>query len=159
MRKFITNLKYNIKISELRKEVRIRKIRVLFYVTENQKWCYQSLYDLLAKSDIFEPFVVVSLLTSVHSGNDSTRNNIEENYEFFKSRGMNVKYGYKDGAYINLKIFSPDIIFYEQQWGLPRIHRPYKLSRQALTCYCPYGLSLFNHDEDYAENFNYYLYI
>ena len=152
--KIIVNLRYRIKIAKLRKSVKTRKIRVLFYVTENQKWCYQSLYDLLAKSEIFEPFVVASILNSVHAGNDSTRNNLEENYEFFKSRGMNVEYGYVNGAYINLKDFQPDIVFYEQLWGLPHAHKARRVAKFAFTCYCPYGLSLFNQDEDYLfKNF------
>lgn len=118
-----------------------KKVRVLFYVSENQKWGYQSLYEELDKNPQFEPIVVVSLLTSVHEGIDKTRNNLEENFLFFKSRGMNVEYGYKDGQYIDLKTFEPDIVFYEQPWSLPKKNSPYNVSKYALTCHCPYSIT------------------
>lgn len=58
------------------------KIRVLFLVRENSKWSYDSLYKLMKESKIFDPIIVVSLLTSVVEGLDTTRNNLEDNYLF-----------------------------------------------------------------------------
>lgn len=144
---------YNKKLSQLRNN-KNRKIRVLFYVTENSKWGYQSLYEEFKKNDKFEPLVVVSLLDVVHKGKDKTRNNLEENYNFFKTRGMNVKYAYKDHKYVDLKTFKPDIIFYDQPWGLPSLNRPTNVSKFALTCYCSYGFPMYNLETDYRENFH-----
>lgn len=158
IKRFICNNRYKAKIKQLCKINGTRKIRVLFYVCENSKWCYQSLYDLLASSKMFEPVIIVSVLKHVSDANNNAHNILAENYNFFKSKGMNVEYGYKDNRYINLKNFSPDIVFYEQPYGLPRTHNPYAVSTFALTCYCPYGLSYFNYKDSYKFKFHYCLF-
>jgi len=134
------------------------KIKVVFLIRENQKWTYQSLYEILDKSDKFEPLVLVSILTLSAKGKDKTRNNLNENYNFFKSKGMNVDYAYKDGKYIDLKIFNPDIIFYDQEWDLPVIHKPKCVSEFALTCYCSYGYELLEKEKAYTQEFHRFLY-
>lgn len=154
IRYFFTQLNYKKVLKKLKQEVKQRKIRVLFYVCENQKWAFQTLYELLEKDSIFEPFVVVSLLNHVISGDDKTRNNLEENYQFFKSRGMNVKYGIRNGKTIPLEEFKPDIVFYEQQWELPKTHKPYNVSKYALTAYSYYSLPIFDYTGDYSRKFH-----
>lgn len=155
---FVCQKNYNKKIKQIKNYPTEKRIRVLFYVTENSKWGYQSLYDELEKDDNFEPLVVVSLLTGVHKGKDKTRNNLEENYKFFKSRGMNVEYAYKNSKYLDLRIFHPDIVFYEQPWGLPNKYKPHNVSRYALTCYCPYGYSMMQEVQGYKQNFHKFIY-
>ena len=127
------------KIKDIQKSS--RKLKVVFYVSENQKWCYQSLYEEFEKNSNFEVLVVVYLLETVHSKTDKTKNSLEENYLFFKSRGMRVEYGYKDGQYIDLRTFKPDIVFYEQPWSLPKMNMPYRISTYALACHCPYSIT------------------
>ena len=124
-------------LQKLRNEIKTRPLKVIFLVRENQKWTYKSLYEQFEKSEHFEPLVLVSILTLAHKGKDKTRNNLDENYKFFKSQGLNVDYAYKNGKYINLKEFNPDIVFYDQQWDLPTIHKPHRVSDFALTMYCP----------------------
>jgi len=145
-------------LQKLRNEIKTRPLRVIFLIRENQKWTYHSLYEEFEKSEHFEPIVLVSLLTLAHKGKDKTRNNLDENYKFFKSQGLNVDYAYKNGKYINLKEFNPDIVFYDQQWDLPRIHKPLYVSKFALTMYCPYFYGLLENREGYFENFHKLLY-
>ena len=154
IRYFFTQLNYKKVLKKLKQEVKQRKIRVLFYVCENSKWAFQTLYELLEQDAIFEPFVVVSLLKRVISGNDKTRNNLEENYQFFKARGMNVEYGIRNGKTIPLEEFKPDIVFYEQQWELPTTHKPYNVSKYALTAYSYYSLPIFEYTGDYSRKFH-----
>lgn len=124
-------------------------IKVIFLVSENQKWQYQDLYDCFEKDKRFQPLVLISLLTAVHEGIDKTRNNLEENYNFFKSRGMNVEYCYQNGEYLSLKNFNPNIVFYEQPWDLPYIYMPENVSAYALTFYENYFyLGMFERDID-----------
>lgn len=134
------------------------KIKVVFLIRENQKWVYQSIYEEFEKSDKFEPLVLVSILTLAASGKDKTRKRLEENYNFFKSRGINVECAYKDGKYIDLKVFNPDIVFYDQSWDLPKKHEPYYVSTFALTCYCPYSYEVIGFPEDYTSTFHRFLY-
>lgn len=130
------------------------KIRVIFIVSENQKWGYQGVYEAFDKDEHFEPLILISLLDVVHKGKDTTRLNFEENYNFFKSKGMNVEYAYKDGKYLDLKSFNPDVVFYEQPWGLPKRYKPYYVSKFALTCYSDYGSCLFHSPNNYKQNFH-----
>ena len=64
---------------------------------------------------------------------------------------------YKDGKYIDLEEFKPDIVFYEQPWGLPRRYKPYYVSKFALTFYLPYGFSMLDYIGDYNRNFHCHL--
>ncbi len=130
------------------------KIKVIFLIRENQKWTYQSVYEEFEKSDKFEPLVLVSLLTLAAKGKDKTRNNLQENYEFFKSRGMNVDYAYKNGKYVDLEEFKPDIVFYDQPWDLPEIHKPFNVSKFALTMYSPYYYGILDNNEGYFADFH-----
>ena len=114
------------------------KIRVIFLISENSKWKAQSLYDLMSKSTVFEPIIALTLMTGVHKGDDITRNNLEEDYNFFTSKGMNVVYAYSDNRYVDLNNFSPDIVFYQQPWDLSFIQSPEFVSKFALTYYIPY---------------------
>ena len=151
-----TNCEHNYKkvLKRIQGYPKNRRIRVLFYVSENSKWGYQSLYELFNSSTKFEVIVCVGILNSVHNGYDKTRKNLEENYIFFKKQAMNVHYAYKNGQYINLKEFKPDIVFYEQKWDLPRLYRPYMVSEFALTCYCSYGFELFKNSWNYSWEFH-----
>lgn len=128
-------------LKRIKKSKGSKPVKVLFLVTENSKWGYQSLYETFDKDEDFEPLVVVSVLKDVHKGKDKTRMNLEENYNFFKSRGMKVEYGYKNHKYIDLRKFNPDIVFYEQPWGIPHIHKPKKVSAYALCAHISYGIA------------------
>lgn len=114
------------------------KIRVLFLISENSKWKAQALYDLMAQSNKFEPIIALTLMTEVHKGEDITRNNLEQDFKFFSSKGMNVVYAYKNGDYVNLKNFNADIVFYQQPWDISKKQFPEVVSKFALTYYIPY---------------------
>ena len=150
--------RYARKLESLKEKIKTDKIRVAFLVRENQKWGYQSLYELFKSDERFEPIVLVSLLGLAHKGKDKTRFNLEENYDFFKKKGMNVKYAYINGKYLNLKSFNPDIVFYDQPWDLPEIHSIKTVSEFALTCYIPYGVSILDLKDDYTQDFHKLLY-
>lgn len=145
-------------LNNLSQKIKTGKIRVVFLVRENQKWAYQSLYEQFEKDERFEPIVLVSLLMLSHKGKDKTRNNLEENYEFFKSRNMKVEYAYKNGEYIDLKEFHPDMVFYDQQYDLPEFHKPQVVSEYALTFYSSYSYELLETEDDYTNEFHSYLY-
>lgn len=161
LRNFIKYHKCQANYAKKLEEISLRtnkKIKIVFLVRENQKWSYQSIYESLESDPRFETIVLVSLLKLSHDGKDKTRNNLEENYKFFKSKGINVDYAYQNGDYIDLKLFSPDIVFYDQPWDLPQIHEPDYVSNFALTCYVPYGFGVLDFKKDYTEKFHKLLY-
>ena len=135
------------------------KIRVLFLVSEISKWKAQSLYDLMDKSERFEPVIAITILTGAHLGDDKTRNNAEEIYNYFAQKGMRVEYAYKNHEYIDLKELNPDIIFYQQPWSLDTIQNTRHMSKYALTFYVPYYVN--NHTllpMDYDKDFHKFLF-
>lgn len=134
-----------------------KPLKVLFLVMENSKWCCQSIYDEMDKDSMFEPLIAVSIIRDAHNGKDLSRNILEENYQFFKARNMNVDYAYRNNRYVDLRIFSPDIVFYEQPWDIPRLHKPLNVSGFALTCYQTYGLTFFKNKASYTKKFHKYL--
>ncbi len=125
-------------IKRLQEEVKHRKLRVCFLVQETQKWNAQSLYDEMEKSDIFEPFVVVTRLPD-----NNYRNSFEHNVEFFKNQCKNVEIGFDETTEtpIDIKSFKPDIVFYQQPWGLFYNQNPEYVSQFALPYYFPYSIA------------------
>lgn len=158
IRHLICKNNYKNKIKQIKKISKTRPINVVFIALENEKWGYQALYESLSKDSCFNPVVLVGINYDIHKKKDCTKYNLEENYEFFREKGIKVEYIYQDGKYKNLKDFKPDMVFYEQQWGLPKFLRPEAVSKYALTFYCPYGLSLLNYKSDYMRKFHSYLY-
>lgn len=128
-------------LNKLKQEVKTRPLRVIFLVTEKQKWGYQSLYENFLADKHFEPIIVASCVTAKHEINEEERCSVEENIEFFKEKGINVEKAYIDNEYIDLTTFNPDIIFYQQPWGMPELHSPYRMSKYALCCYCSYSIA------------------
>lgn len=149
---------YNEKLDKLSKQK--SKIRVAFLVSENSKWQYQSVFEEMQKEGNFDPFVLVTLLTSAHKGKDKTRYNLKENYDFFKKRNIPVYKAYdeKKKKYINLNKFNPDLVFYQQPWEIAKNQNITEVSKFALTFYVPYGLNLIENKNHYMHQFHALLY-
>jgi hypothetical protein len=115
-----------------------RKLKIAFLVNENEKWCCQSFYDKLTQSKHFEPVI---FLTSL---DDFTRMDIDEKYnknvEFFNKYCGNVQivYDNKIKQFDNLKKYKPDIVVYQQPWGIAKNQNLFSISKFALAIYIPY---------------------
>lgn len=142
-----------------------RKIRVAFLVVENQKWSAQSVYDAMAESQRFDPLLLASTHvenTPSGSGRAGLRTALEENIAFAHRRGLRVEPAYDRNTtrFIPLSSYVPDIVFYEQPYGLPAEHCPATVSRFALTCYIPYGYGIYlarNSGQKYQAGFSEYI--
>ena len=116
-----------------------RSLKVVFLVSVSDKWSAQSIFDAMAGDEAFDPLIVV---TPRYIADESENKDlIEENYNFFQNKNMRVAKGYDEEAdcYIDLRKFSPDIIFYQQPWSISTVHFPDRTRNFALTCYIPYG--------------------
>jgi hypothetical protein len=122
----------------IKKIAKKKQIRVIFLISENSKWKAQSLFDLMDKSEKFEPIIALTVLKGVHKGEDITRNNIDEDYNYFRNKGMQVVLAYEDNKFLDLKNFNPDIVFYQQPWDISKLQSPKEVSKYALTYYIPY---------------------
>lgn len=130
------------KVIQKIKKKKIKK--VLFLVNENSKWKAQSLYDLMASSDDFEPVIALTIAdVQKNLPDDEKKKILEDNLNFFKSKGMEVVQAFnpdKNKA-LDLAEFEPDIVFYQQPYCIPKIQDINAVSKYALTCYIPYYLS------------------
>ena len=115
-----------------------KQLKVLFLVSENSKWKAQSLYDEMEKSDIFDPVIGLTQLTIVHNKQDVTRDELDFNYNFFISKGMNVIKTYQNNQYLDLNTFDADIVFYQQPWAISPMQIYNHTYKKSLLCYIPY---------------------
>ena len=157
--KYINKNKQNVLI-KLKEKFGKSPLRVLFYVYDKSKWKSQSLYDLMQRDERFEPIIIVSKMNSP-KGNSNLQSDeeIENVFNFFKSRGMSAKYGYntEKNEYIPLESFNPDIIFYSHPWYIETSQGPVVCSKFALTYYIPYFLPNASSYIEYDLRFHQYV--
>ena len=120
-----------------------KKIRVLFVCEENQKWAYNLIYKKLLEEDNFEVLPVVLYPIVTKNRVEFTQKN---NIEFFKKQNIETidGYDYENHRNIPIKVYEPDIVFYEQPWYLQGENNPVKVSEFALTILLPYGYTTLN---------------
>lgn len=138
----ILNHNYARDLKRIRKTVARRKLRIAFLVSEVAKWKAQGIFDLMAESDLFEPFIATMELTRNWKLPIPQLKQMQAaKVEYFRSRGMKAvdiwKYGTKDT--ISAAQLDADIVFYQQPWDLPNRMKPLALSRRSLTFYFPYS--------------------
>ena len=129
-------------------------IKVVFLCNEINKWKNELLYKEFERSENFEPLVVVCPRYRTHAQTDLTLPDINEQYNYFEEKGYNVEYGYRNGEYINLREFNPDMVFYTQLVDVEEYHSPAIISEFALTFYTPYGYQLTDYTKNYIEKFH-----
>ena len=149
-------------------------LNVIFYVYDESKWKSQSVYDLMEKDERFCPLVVVTKNCAPEDNpNFQTAEDVKRCYEFFKSKGMNVEYGYDISTrhnvgravslqdwdkFIPLEKFNPDIIIYSHPWYVYKTQGPVMCSKYALTYYIPYFLPASEQWHEYGLRFHQYIY-
>lgn len=115
-------------------------LRVLFLVSENSKWKAQSLYELMEKSDRFEPMIALNIADyQLKSEMDEQKKIVKDNLDFFSNtHTVSLAYDLDKGENIELSLLNPDIIFYQQPWGIASIQSPGITYKNSLLCYIPY---------------------
>ena len=121
-------------------------ITVVFLVKENAKWGWDSLYAAFESDPLFKPSVAVTFFGLAKKPDALQTKSFEENYTFFQRRGMRVVKAYDEeaDAFIDLRTFGADIVFFQPPWHLPKVHDVPEVSKYALTCYVPYGINIAN---------------
>lgn len=166
MRKIIPQLKKNYSVLLAQIPTLSTKIKVLFLVSEVSKWKAQSLYDLLAKSESYEPLVILTLADYQHSLSDEEKRSVlKSNYEFFAKKQMFCEYAIDLETLepLELKAFNPQMVFYQQPWSIFECQKPVKVSEYALTFYIPYYVQNYGHigneccQELHQSVFRYYI--
>ncbi len=138
------NLRMQKHLSRLRRRLSASDspVKVAFLSRENQKWQSESIYRLMEADPNFDPIVVVSS-PKVSSGEEfTTRVTLEDNLLFFAQKGIKAVSAAVDAKNV-LDDLEPDIVFYEQHWGLSRIFHPRNVGRKSLICYSPYSYAFY----------------
>ena len=128
-------------LQDIRKQIRGRKVKVLFPVNEIAKWKSQSVYDLMVQSTKFEPVIALTLADiSWRLTTEEQEGKLKDLREFFERRNMPLVMAYDLQARkaIDFRVFSPDIVFYSQPWDYAEVQMPASVAFYALTCYVPY---------------------
>ena len=136
-------------------------LNVVFYVYDEAKWKSQSVYDFMVKDERFNPKIVVTKnSSSAGNPNYQTIDDVKKCYDFFKTKGMNVEFGYdiQKDKFIPFEKFSPDLIFYSHPWYVYKTQGPVVCSKFALTYYIPYFIPASVVWFDYDLRFHKYLY-
>ena len=125
----------------LRREVGVRKIKVVFLVSELSKWKGQSVWDKMKSNNLFEPSIaVIPYGCEMDLPTHEVSRILQEKMAYFYNLGMNVRcrWDIKRKEAIPFNSDDVDILFYQQPWEIPAQLQPSRVSRFALTYYFPY---------------------
>ncbi len=123
-----------------------RRVRIIFLVSETTKWKAQAVYDRLRENTRYELLVVASLGDADWAlSKEQKLHKVMDTLDYFKEHGMPCEASV-DGETAetqSLAGFHPDLVFYQQPWGLPVNQTPRLVSEYALTFYVPYFVPTF----------------
>ena len=115
-------------------------------VNESAKWKAQSLYDRMLASDRWDPVIGRTIIkTDALFPKETVRARADDLLSFFEKRKMRCvdAANFKTFRPLPLDVLQPDIVFYQQPWGLYPCQFPSKVSKFALACYIPYYVQGF----------------
>ena len=147
-------------LKRLKTKIKKEPLKVVFYVYDSSRWKSQTIYDLMAEDEHFDPLIVVTknyAPTTISTG--QTKEEVLKVYDFFKNKNMNVCLGYdlEKETFIPFEEFSPDIIFYSHPWYVYKTQGPVICSKFALTYYVPYFLANTSLYIEYGLRFHQYV--
>lgn len=128
------------------------RIKVAFFLIHEPVWKYEGLYELLRKSNLFDPVVVVCPFMVY--GHENMIRDMDQAFEAFSDRGYNVikTFNKKTGEWLNIKkIIRPDIVFFTIPH--PVTKKEYYINNflDTLSCYVPYTFQTTFH---FQQNYN-----
>ncbi len=135
------------------------KLNVIFLVNEKTKWSSQSLFRELQKNNRINVRIAVDICPYKSLNRQIKTDYYLQDYEFFKQIDKNAVKIYNEKTFmrIPLKTLKPDIVFFQQPWGIG--HYALKMKGKALNAYFPYSYLLTaNHGMHYnLETFHPFL--
>ena len=149
---------YAMVVDRIRRRAPGTKIRVLFFVSEISKWKSQSLYDLMAQSDEFEPMIGVTLADfDIRLPIEEQKAKMQAVREYFSARSIPTvdMYDFKSKAATYPVSLGADIVFYQQPYLVFEEHSLRMTCLSALTCYIPYYVTNYgSRSFDYTAEFH-----
>ena len=137
----IARLRYPHRLEEVRSAATSRPLKVVFPVSNLSKWKMQSVFEAMRQSKAFEPVILLTAMdTETALSAEELRVHLERISQELDRRQMKWVWGYdfENETCIPIAAFKPDIVFYQQPYGIAEVQNPFAASRVALTCYVPY---------------------
>ena len=144
-------------LKRLREKAKKEKLKVVFTLHQAPRWKCETIYRLMEKDELFDPYVIVTIPYVANPEYPSMkREHFDETVEFFEKRNYRVLKGYdwEKKRYISFKKFKPDIIFYQHPWNVAEKQSPLANSKNSLTCYVPYFVANAGNDIEYNLDFH-----
>ncbi|MGN0014146.1 MAG: CDP-glycerol glycerophosphotransferase family protein [Candidatus Gastranaerophilaceae bacterium] len=118
----------------------------MFICPDYKAWGVKNLYDLMVKSDYFEPIIAISPYNhqSKNVAEDITKK-INDNLKYFKSLNYNCVVLNNNSYLSEMEKISPDIVFFNSTLFLDSIIDIFNCAKKTcLTAYVSYGYFLTN---------------
>lgn len=137
------------------KLARNEKIRVCLFEPRVSCWQFGKIYELLEKSDVFEPIVVVTPFPFM--GKDAMIDYMDTTYDALSKEGYRVvkTYDKLTNTYMDIKKeLDPDAVFYSMFWK-NHFHDNWYITkfRDVYSFLYPYGFDVYYHPINQAMNF------
>ncbi len=121
------------------------KIKVAFFIINEQTWKCDGLYSLMERNKRFSPIIIVTPWTVF--GEENMLKEMESCYNFFFRKGYNVvrSFNKETGEWLNVKKdIKPDIIMFTNPYALTKKEYYIDNFKPDITYYIPYGYTLAN---------------
>jgi len=122
-----------------------KKIRVLFLVVHESIWKFDTLFERLRDSELFEPQILVCPYTI--DTKEVMLDNLDKSYKFFKSKSYPVYNALDNGKWLSVDTLSPDIVFFTYPHSLTLDKYYSDVFLNYLSCYSGYGLKTVSYGE------------
>lgn len=141
---FLVRRRYIKTLTRLRRKIaQGDRLKVIFLSMDTAKWKCQSIYDELSKSDIFDPYVALTMTEEdEHHSMDGVRQRNSASRIFYERHGCKVVDACEGqlGHVKSIEQLQADIVFYQVPWGNLPGQTVWDAAKVALTCYMPYGI-------------------
>ncbi|MBR2430726.1 glycosyltransferase [bacterium] len=133
-----------------------KQIKVVFLCSESSKWNFTELYNKLKKDKLFDPKIILYPQKDILINKDkiSIEREVSKEYSFFKELNIDVDYMFTNNKYFPINKIKPDIVFYEQPYGIPKEYSIKNMSKYALCLYTSYGYEILDLLDNYTQNFH-----
>ena len=125
------------------KAARGEKLRVIFLVSNCSKWKCQGIYELMEKSDVYEPLMAITTCDDeLYLSDEQLQSRIDNDVAYYERIGNRwiLACEVKTRKVCLLSQFKADIVFMQVPWGLLKGQTVFSISKYALVCYVPYGI-------------------
>ena len=140
------------KVQRVREKIKSgKKIKVLFLISTTSKFCSESIYHEMEKSEYFEPAIGLALVwengfidIGIKNFDRDCKELINKNFNLVKIDNLTA-----------IDDYSPDIVIYHSHYlNLEVSYVNYELiNYRYLTCYIAYGMEVVNHPDYHFNNF------